>query len=47
MPDENETGPDFTLLPPELQPLAKLIRDYGIGDDIEREKALPQPRLRS
>jgi hypothetical protein len=40
MPGESETGPDFTLLPSELQPLAKLIRDYGIGDDIEREKAV-------
>ena len=38
--DESGTGLDFTLLPPELQPLANLIRDYGIGDDIERGKAV-------
>jgi hypothetical protein len=37
---ESEAEPDFTLLPDELQPLAPLIRKYGVADDVERSEQL-------
>lgn len=36
--DGNEV--DLSLLPPELQPLAPLIRKYAASDDVEREQKL-------
>jgi hypothetical protein len=29
-------APDFSLLPGELQPLARLITKYGVADDVVR-----------
>jgi hypothetical protein len=38
MPDHNAL--DFSLLPPDLRPLAPLIEKYAASDDVERSELL-------